>query len=39
MKKVILNYYKDDQYLEALKTLERVLQGNIGNEKLCNINS
>lgn len=39
MKKVILNYYKNDQYLEALKTLERVLQGNIGNEKLCNINS
>ena len=39
MKKVILNYYKDDQYLEALKTLERVLQGNIGNEKLCNIKS
>ena len=39
MKKLILNYYKDDQYLEALKTLERVLQGNIGNEKLCNINS
>ena len=39
MKSVILNYYKDHQYLEALKTLERVLQGNIGNEKLCSINS
>lgn len=39
MKSVILNYYKDNQYLEDLKSLERVLKGNIRDKKLCNINS
>ena len=39
MKDVILNYYKDDEYLDDLKSFKRVLQGDIWNEKLNDIKS